>query len=257
VYRRWGDQVHRAAHLLNTRPVSSRAIIQLVAPRETGRYLNDERELDRGSFPAFVLAELGLAVRDGRRHLDCFGYFRKQELRYWWPVNVAELARIQQAVLEELRGTKPKLGRIVTFSAIALWSDTLPRVAVPEIDRLVDQPERLWALAAAIANPSVADAATLAEWERILADLAGEDRAAPPQPKLGLSRLAQELARAGTLAASANLERVRSAVTTLATQHDSYVGAPLNESATTLVLAAVIELRAAVEHALAGALASR
>ena len=132
-----------------------------------------------------------------------------------------------------------------------------PEGRLPEIDRLVDQPERLWALAAATANPSVADAATLAEWERILADLAGEDRAAPPQPKLGLSRLAQELARAGTLAASANLERVRSAVTTLATQHDSYAGAPLNDSATTIVLAAVIELRTAVEHALAGAPASR
>ncbi|HEX4033586.1 MAG TPA: metallophosphoesterase [Solirubrobacteraceae bacterium] len=257
VYRRWGNQVRRAAHLLNTRAVSSRAIIELVAPRETGRYVKDERDLDRGSFPAFVLAELGLAVRDGRRHLDCFGYFRKQELRYWWPVNVAELARIQEAVLAELHGTpKPKLGRIVTFSAFALWSDTLPRVAVPEIDRLVDQPDRLWALAAAIANPAAADAATRAEWERILADLAGEDRAAPPQPKLGLARLAQELARAATLAASENLERVRSALATLAAQHASYAGAPLNDAATAIVLATVAELRAAVEHALPAAPAS-
>jgi len=256
VYRRWGDQVRRAARLLNSRADSSRAIIQLVAPRETGRYPKDERDLHRGSFPAFVLAELGITVRDGRRHLDCFGYFRKQELQYWWPVNLAELARIQLAVMAQLTGTKPKLGRIVTFSAIALWANTLPRVAVPEIDRLVDQPEELWNLAAAIANPAGAVAGTRAEWERILADLAGDGRPAPPQPKLGLSRLNDELNRVAAVASTTKLKRVQEALSRLEVQHESYANSALNESAAAIIVEAVAKLRAAVRNALSSGSAS-
>jgi 3',5'-cyclic AMP phosphodiesterase CpdA len=251
IYKRWGNQVKRAAHLLDLRPDSSRALVQLVAPRETGRYPSDERPMEDGSFPAFVLAELSITKRDGYRHLDCFGYFRKQELRYWWPVNVAELARLQQAVWAELPEEKrPKIGRIVTFSAIALWADALPRVAVPEIDRLVDEPDRLWSLAAAIAHPSSADADTAAEWERILADLAGDGRKRPPQPKLGIARLLLELDRVATVATSTHLDPVRAALKNLATQHEAHADGELNEAAAKLVKAAVDELRTAVERAL-------
>jgi 3',5'-cyclic AMP phosphodiesterase CpdA len=251
IYKRWGDQVKRAAHLLDVREDSSRALIQLVAPRETGRYLNDERPMEDGTFPAFVLAEFSITTRDGFRYLDCFGYFRKQELRYWWPVNVAELARLQEAVWAALPEDKrPKIGRIVTFSAIALWADALPRVAVPEIDRLVDEPDRLWSLAAAIAHPSSADADAAAEWERILADLAGDGRKRPPQPKLGIARLLLELDRVATVATSTHLDPVRAALKNLATQHEAHADGELNVAAAKLVKAAVDELRTAVERAL-------
>lgn len=252
IYKRWGNQVKRAAHLLDARPDSSRALIQLVAPRETGRYLNDERPMEDGSFPAFVLAELSITKRDGCRHLDCFGYFRKQELQYWWPVNVAELAQLQQAVWEHLpEDNRPKIGRIVTFSAIALWADTLPRVAVPEIDRLVDEPDRLWSLAAAVAHPDSADADAAAEWERILLDLAGDGRKKPPQPKLGIARLLHELDRVATVATPTNLDPVRTALKNLATQHEAHADGELNTAAANLVKGAVDELRTAVEWALA------
>jgi dihydrofolate reductase/3',5'-cyclic AMP phosphodiesterase CpdA len=38
IYRRWGDQVERAIEMLNARDDSSRALVALVAPGETGRY---------------------------------------------------------------------------------------------------------------------------------------------------------------------------------------------------------------------------
>lgn len=252
IYKRWGNQVKRAAHLLDVREESSRALIQLVAPRETGRYLNDERPMEDGSFPAFVLAEFSITTRDGFRYLDCFGYFRKQELRYWWPVNVAELAQLQQAVWEELPEKKrPKIGRIVTFSAIALWADALPRVAVPEVDRLVDDPDRLWSLAAAVAHPSSADADVVAEWERILADLAGDGRKRPPQPRLGIARLLLELDRVATVAMSDHVDPVRAALMKLATQHEAHADGELNSAAAKLVKGAAADLRTAVERALA------
>jgi hypothetical protein len=49
IRRRWGDHVERAVRILNLREESSRALIQLVAPREAGRYKVDERDLIRGS----------------------------------------------------------------------------------------------------------------------------------------------------------------------------------------------------------------
>lgn len=253
IVRRWGDQVARAARVINERGHTSRAIIQLVAPRETGRYLNDERDVRYGTFPAFVLAELGIIKRDGLRQLDCFAYFRKQELRYWWPVNLAELASIQRAVHEQLDGEKPSIGRIATFSAIALWSDSLPRVAVPDVDRLVDEPERLWALAAAIAKPNTAASADVAEWRRLLADLAGEGRKQPPQPRLGLVRLAKELARVAAISPSPRLSRVRETLDDLVAHHEAHENGELNSAAVRLVTSAVERFRSAVDEALVGA----
>jgi hypothetical protein len=245
--------VARAARVINERGHTSRAIIQLVAPRETGRYLKDERDVRYGTFPAFVLAELGIIERDGLRQLDCFGYFRKQELRYWWPVNLAELALIQRAVHEQLDGEKPSIGRIVTFSAIALWSDSLPGVAVPDIDRLVDEPERLWALAAAIAKPKAAAAADVAEWRRMLADLGGEGRKQPPQPRLGLVRLADELARVAAISPSQKLARVQETLADLVAHHEAHEDSELNSAAVKLVTSAVERFRTAVNEALVGA----
>jgi 3',5'-cyclic AMP phosphodiesterase CpdA len=200
IRRRWGDQIQRAITILNQREGSSRALIQLVAPRETGRYAQDDRDLSRGSFPAFVLAEFGITERDGERQLDCFGYFRKQEMRYWWPVNLAELARLQQQVRA---GVEPAAatGRIVTFSAIALWKGALPRVAVPVVDQFVEQPGRLLAMAVAVAFPGAASPAAIIDWRDVLRDLAGVERSGPPQSSAGVDRLYDDVTRLAPTAA--------------------------------------------------------
>ena len=188
IYRRWGDQVERAVRILNDRQESSRALVQLVAPRETGRYKMDDRDLYRGSFPAFVLAELSVTNRGGARYLDCFGYFRKQEMQYWWPVNLAELARLQGAVARKLR-RPARLGRIVTFSAVALWKDAVPRVAVPLVDLFVEDRARLLAMAVAVAFPDRATYDAVRDWRDVLRDLAGAARGAPPKVSAGIAVL--------------------------------------------------------------------
>ncbi len=79
--------------------------------------------------------------------LDCIGYFRKQQMRMWWPVNVCELAKLQAEVVAGLGGIFGS-GSITTISGIAIAGTNKPRVLVPKIDRLAtDEPETLWGMA--------------------------------------------------------------------------------------------------------------
>jgi len=180
IYTRWGDQVARAARSLDTRGESSRSLITLISPKETGRYADDGRPLDTGTYPAFAMAEFMLAERNGHIYLDCTATFRKQEMRYWWPINVAEIAALQRAVIAEME-TKPAPGpgAIVTVSNIAIYGATLPRVAVLELDRLVEDPAEIWALAVAVVAPDTASERTRARWRHILDEL-GRTAESPP-----------------------------------------------------------------------------
>lgn len=207
IRRRWGDQVERAGRILNERSQSSRALIVLVAPRETGRYAEDDRSLNRGSFPAFVLAEFSLGERDGATYLDAFSYFRKQEMQFWWPVNLAELRGLQEAVCREIE-PRPRLGRLVTFSAVALWRETLPRVAVPLIDLFVESRPRLLDMALALAYPTQAEDACVRDWRDVLRDLAGLGRDAPPKVAAGVGLLLGDLRRLGGLPGAADVDPV-------------------------------------------------
>jgi len=251
IYRRFGDQVERAIHALNVVPRtnSSRALIALIDPRETGLYERDPRERERGSYPAFALAEFVITNRGGRRELDCFGYFRKQEMQYWWPINVAELALLQEKVGKGLH-REPRPGRIVTFSAVALWEETLPGVAVPEIDRLVDLPTRLEAMVSAVVFPAAVGEEARGDWVRVLSDLYGEGRKEPPQPKLGHLRLQQELERYRKLAESPEASAVARRVDELCNCYEALKQKPLNTAGITMIQRAVDKL----ERAVAGAL---
>jgi 3',5'-cyclic AMP phosphodiesterase CpdA len=221
IRRRWGDQIERAVRILNERDESSRALVQLVTPRETGRYKDDERDLYRGSFPAFVLAELSVTKRDGDRFLDCFGYFRKQEMQYWWPVNLAELARLQDDVRRDIR-PEAKTGRIVTFSAIAVWKDALPRVAVPLVDLLVEEPERLFGMAAALAFPDNAPGDAVTDWRQVLRDLSGTGRAGPPKVSAGLDILHANVERLAAASSSTELEAIVAALEDLRDEYAAH-----------------------------------
>lgn len=212
---RWGDQVERAIRQLNSRDNSSRAIIVLIHPEETGRRPNDQRSLtEGGTYPAFALAEFSIRRLGTRRVLDCFAYFRKQEMQHWWPVNLAEAALLQEAVRSGLNGS-PLVGRIVTFSAIALWKDALPRVAVPEVNRLIEQSDRLWALAAGLGFPSTATEDVLSDWQTLLTDLVAVDRDEPLQPQAGIETLRSALARFAALPGAASLDAMISAMDSL------------------------------------------
>jgi hypothetical protein len=111
----------------------------------------DNKSVD---FPSFSL--LHLWVSD--RALHCSAFFRKQEMTFWWPVNVAELARIQDEAVQRLRLTHEHItaGAIRTYASEAVFSDRLPKVDVPRIDRQFwRNPAALRVLAVAVADGTI------------------------------------------------------------------------------------------------------
>jgi 3',5'-cyclic AMP phosphodiesterase CpdA len=221
---RWGDQVDRAASLLNHRDGSSRGLVVLITPEETGLEPGASPP-EEGTYPAFALAEFSVVDRGGRRELDCFAYFRKQEMRYWWPVNAAELKRLQEAVRQRLdRDLEVRPGRIVTFSAIAEYGEEIPSVAVTELDRAVDVEGAIWEMAVAIAFPTSADAESGRQrWVRVFEELEAKGRPRPPRPRLGHEVLLAEIKRVATLAPGSTAAEVGEA---LAHLNQVYEGLP-------------------------------
>jgi len=170
----WGeDAIGRAAQTLAHDPTTTRSIVVLVDPRtEAGR--------EDAEYPAFVLVQLRLVRRERGLMLDAVGYFRKQDVRHWWAVNVAELIKLQREALKKVNenGTTAQQGRIVTFASTALVDEVLPALAVTTVDRTLDEnPNELWRLAYFAAHPDAAlDASeALQRWERLLADLKTTD----------------------------------------------------------------------------------
>jgi 3',5'-cyclic AMP phosphodiesterase CpdA len=250
IRRHWGSQVERAIEMLNARADSSRAMLELISPRETGRYPHDERDLDDGSYPALVLVQCTIVQRDGMRRLDCFAHFRKQEMQYWWTVNVAEVARLQQEICAGL-DESTELGEIVTFAAVAHWGEALPGVAVPLLDLLIEEEPRLWRLALALGDPARADPAAREDWERLLEDLKGAGREQPPRPKDGARMLLEHLARLQLLTPSSHLRATQAALHALFEEYEVLEGMPeLNAAAQKKLERLVEKLRQAVEAAL-------
>ncbi|MBA3422833.1 MAG: metallophosphoesterase [Thermoleophilaceae bacterium] len=179
IHRHWKDQVKRAAETLKSSAHTTRAVIMLLDPWTDGE--------PEGEFPSFVLVQLQVVARAERRELDCTGYFRKQEMRYWWPINVAELARVRDAVLEHLAGDHAaSAGRLVTISGYAAAGDRLPTVALAAVDRAVDQhPEHLWAMAHELVHPGRRVAEVRDLWDRYLREL--DPRGDDPSGELPVS----------------------------------------------------------------------
>jgi len=151
-----------------------------------------ESELRSGAeAPAFVAVQL-VKVPDGpNERLDCVGYFRKQDLTLWWPVNIGELRAIQQYVLN-LESSKGLIaGRLVTIAAEANRDNVLPELAGTTVDRWVDlRPEvlmRMAYLAAHRTDTTPDDIARL--WKSVLRDI----RDGNDFPSLGIRRLIEHL----------------------------------------------------------------
>lgn len=195
--RRYGedevDQLDEAVQLLQNDPTSTRAVMTLIDPR-VDRLPTTGLPTDR-KFPSFSLNHLSIRPTPaGVHYLDCLGFFRKQEMRFWWPINVAELQRIQAEVLKRLSRADLRAGSIITYAAFAHVGAGVPDVNVTAVDRLADDDERmLWDMAYLLAHPEEVDAdAARANWVRVLDDLEPKDHA-PPRPLLGLSLLLESL----------------------------------------------------------------
>lgn len=142
------DQLQAIADILARDPGTSRGVAVLVNP-DTDK-INDKAV----AFPSFSL--LHVWISGGALH--CFAFFRKQEMTFWWPVNAAELAHIQAEMLQRLRVSHEHLvaGAIRTYTSEAVFSDRLPKVDVPSIDRQYwRDPTALRLLAVAVADSTM------------------------------------------------------------------------------------------------------
>lgn len=137
------DQVGRVTALLK-RKASSRAIAMLIDPMRDFRPDGSDEE----NFASFCLVQFRKRdVGNGKYVVDAIAYYRAQEFRRWWPINVAELRALQICICA---GSPMTPGRITTVTADARASGRKPtEVSVPIIDRWLDQhPGRLFLLAA-------------------------------------------------------------------------------------------------------------
>jgi 3',5'-cyclic AMP phosphodiesterase CpdA len=131
------DQVQAAIEALAADPTTSRGILVLLNPPADRISARDV------PFPSFCLVQFKVQRRDGGPSvLNCTAYFRKQEVRYWWLVNLAEISELQREIcdalgqkrsVEELRNIRP--GSITTIAARAHAGQSPPKVQVPLIDR--------------------------------------------------------------------------------------------------------------------------
>ncbi|AGZ38589.1 metallophosphoesterase family protein [Actinoplanes friuliensis] len=158
------DQLDAAAQTLSRDPASGKALVVLLEP------MRDHPDGTDLRYPAFCLAQF---VVDGDR-LDVVAYFRKQEMRYWWAINVAELAILQERMLEELRALDAQYepGEITTVTAIPVVAEKVPRVAVPRIDQVADeQPGELVRLALSVCARDFPDRDTFVDqWSAVVND---------------------------------------------------------------------------------------
>src|SRR5262249_23710338 len=79
---------------------TTRGIVVLLSPEA------DKISQQDVQFPSFCLVQFKISAGGGSGvppMLECTAYFRKQEMRYWWLVNLAELAGLQRTVCESLR----------------------------------------------------------------------------------------------------------------------------------------------------------
>jgi 3',5'-cyclic AMP phosphodiesterase CpdA len=192
--RKWAggvNQLEAMIQTLNADEGTSRAIAVLINP--TTDPIADKAV----EFPSFALLHFRI-VND---RLHCNAVFRKQEMRYWWAINVAEIAKIQSEALQRLVHEHPRLvaGRIRTFTSEAVFSNFVPKVNVPQIDRLAwSDPAQLWTMAAAMADvqmtgrgPRITQLRSLMEEWRPKTD--GPPTDGPAVPMQGLTLLTQAL----------------------------------------------------------------
>jgi Calcineurin-like phosphoesterase len=196
--RAWGsdriNQIDRSVQLLQDNASSTRAVITLFDPSV------DDVPVQRIAFPSFSFAHLMIRATEAEPpRLDCLGFFRKQEMRFWWPINVAELALLQAEVHDRLDQPDLHVGSIITYASLAHVGDEVPDVNITAVDRLADDGEdRLWNMAYGVVHPESVDAERVKEdWLDVLTDLEPVEDDQVPRPRLGIRLLQENIERFG------------------------------------------------------------
>ncbi len=159
------NQITRIVKLLEDSNSTSKAIAVLIDPI---RDFHDEPEKKNPErFASFCFVQFKIH----NKHLECIAYYRAQEFCKWWPVNVAELRKLQVEIGKQLGIMR---GGITTITGDARIEEKMSptQVAVPLIDQWLDSyPEKIGALAHAILCPKSAKLENLAEWHRCFDDI--------------------------------------------------------------------------------------
>jgi 3',5'-cyclic AMP phosphodiesterase CpdA len=216
------DQLKIAVDAIKQKVDTSRAIISLVGP-------GSDKWSSKEEAPSFCSVQFLVAHHTNELRLNCLAYFRKQEMRYWWPVNIGELVLLQHQALEKLRIKYHDLlqGSIITLSAIAVASDSVPKVAVPIVDRLLDEdPDMLWQLAYSLVWPEYPERDRIdGKWAELLDNLIPPikpDLDGVPVAIKGLEELIRDVNRFGRLHSSGPIQEVRDELNTLLQTNRSY-----------------------------------
>jgi hypothetical protein len=237
------NQIAQAVAALEANDKTTRAVMTLTDPAR------DKIATTRG-FPAFVLLHVVLRKESGRVFLDLLGVFRKQEMRYWWPINVAEMARVQEELLEGLNQPDLAAGHLVTLSAWADAGDDVPAVNVALIDRLADEDadsSKIWEMAYAIAHRTD-DPNVRALWSAVIDDLRPAQGAARVTASIvGLAELLKWL---GRLEQDPKVSAVKEAVRALHETLNKVAGDDLNDYWRETLIKATDAVRATVGEAL-------
>lgn len=208
------NAIERIVEQLLAKPGSSKALAVLVS-QDT---LSDARD-----FPSFI--SLQFVLKNSR--LNATAYFRKQEMRHWWPINVVEVARIQRQVVSKVGGNIPvTCGSITTITAMPVPGEGMPTVSVPDLDRRVDKPGGMLELVLPLFSRLVSRAEIELRWERVFADWVPADKEPPdgdPRPRLGLLELAEIVQSAsGTYALTPALDDLISRINDLHAANELY-----------------------------------
>lgn len=162
------DQIDQVARSLVADTGSSRGVAILVQPRTDFA--------DSAAFPSFVMLHATVSEREGSKYVDLVAYYRKQEIPHWWPVNMAELAQIQNRIVRILAtgGRSPVVaGSLTSITSMPVSGSGVPFVSVPWLDRYSNDSTELLSLVTALL---VRDrGAAVAGWERAMSDWAVDD----------------------------------------------------------------------------------
>lgn len=123
-------------------------------------------------FPSFV--SLQFLIRDDK-YLDVIGYYRVQETRHWWPINILELFTLQSNMLKKINEIKKDVerGKLTTIAASVRFHDTYAfgHSYINRVDILMENdPTRLAAISNALfCNMQASE--YINDWDEIFIDL--------------------------------------------------------------------------------------
>ena len=133
---------------------TTKALAVLIDPvRDFNSYANSEQ------FASFCLVQFSIRYDREKKckYLDCTAYYRAQEFKIWWPINVAELYKIIHSICKSLTYSV-HAGKITTIAAdprVADGKGVHTKVLIPRIDQLYDKkPEKISLMASTLVEGS-------------------------------------------------------------------------------------------------------